>query len=325
LLHKSSLLFPSTQVRVADGTSIVSDVRKELAALEGQIRKARGGEKKALRIEERQLRTEIRKREERVVASILRSADVVLATNTGAATKSLQRVIMRAPEGSAASGDAAQHYFDVVVIDEVAQATEASCYIPAVLGGKLVVAGDHLQLPPTVISEEAARGGLSVTLADRIASKFEKRAAVVSSSPDDSDPASHPAVVCLLDVQYRMHATIMQVGVCCWNRALRFAPHPFCSFLFCVGLNGHHRGTIMVCFTALGSCSGAAMHSTEVVLRQLQLLQRTRLPSSRQSHFPPRAWSLSAQRNYQTPVPLRLQTYQNALVRLQKLLLKLEM
>lgn len=191
------------RVRSAEGTGIVEDVRKELASLGAQYRRARGGaERKAIRAEERQLRSEIRKREERVVAQILRNADVILATNTGAATKALRRS-MQPPssDGESGRGGGTEAFFDVVVIDEVAQATEASCYIPIVLGRKLVVAGDHLQLPPTVISEEAARLGLSVTLADRLSSKFGGAGA---------GRTRHPSLVCLLDVQYRMHADIMR-------------------------------------------------------------------------------------------------------------------
>lgn len=78
--------------------------------------------------------------------------------------------------------------------------TRVACsYIPIVLGRKLVIAGDHLQLPPTVISDVASLEGLSVTLADRVSSKFGR--AIVSR---------HPSPVCLLDVQYRMHEIIMR-------------------------------------------------------------------------------------------------------------------
>jgi ATP-dependent RNA/DNA helicase IGHMBP2 len=215
-------------------------VRHELQEIEAQYRKARDGERKALRGEEKKLRAEIRQREDRVISQILRSADVVLATNTGAATKSLQRALHLA-KGAAGGGDAAQ-YFDVVVIDEVAQATEASCFIPALLGGKLVIAGDHLQLPPTVMSEEAASAGLSFTLADRVAAKFP--------APDSSSSmGSLPSVVCMLDVQYRMHATIMKVWALhcnyCALRCLRFAPTIMCNHC---------------CW-----CSGAAMRCMVVV------------------------------------------------------------
>lgn len=43
-------------------------------------------------------------------------------------------------------------YFDVVVIDECAQALEAGCWVPLLKAGKCVLAGDHQQLPPTVVS-----------------------------------------------------------------------------------------------------------------------------------------------------------------------------
>jgi len=114
-------------VRDAEGTGIVEDVRRELAALGVQFRKARGAaERKVIRAEERQLRSEIRKREERVVWQILRGADVVLATNTGAASKALRRSMQHGRDESTSSSGTAERFFDVVVIDEVAQATEAS-------------------------------------------------------------------------------------------------------------------------------------------------------------------------------------------------------
>ena len=83
--------------------------------------------------------------------------------------------------------------FDVAVIDEAAQAVEASCWIPILKAKKLILAGgmfprtaapivvasplviinellpDHCQLPPTIISEGAAKAGLSLTLFDRYA------------------------------------------------------------------------------------------------------------------------------------------------------------
>ena len=111
------------QVRRAEGTAIVEDVRKELAALGAQYRKARGGaERKAIRAEERQLRAEIRKREERVISQILRGADVILSTNTGAATRVLRKSLQPERDGTLSSSGTVEKFFDVVVIDEVAQA-----------------------------------------------------------------------------------------------------------------------------------------------------------------------------------------------------------
>ena len=47
-----------------------------------------------------------------------------------------------------------QEHFSLVVIDECAQALEASCWIPLLLAKKCILAGDHKQLPPTIISNE---------------------------------------------------------------------------------------------------------------------------------------------------------------------------
>ena len=80
--------------------------------------------------------------------------------------------------------------FETVFIDEAAQALEPGCWIPIAKGQRLVLAGDHHQLPPTVKSEQAAREGLRDTL-------FEK---CIQRQP-------HTAR--MLKVQYRMHAQIM--------------------------------------------------------------------------------------------------------------------
>ena len=83
--------------------------------------------------------------------------------------------------------------FDVVVIDEAAQALEASCWGAIMRGGKVVLAGDHLQLPPTVLSDVAAREGLSETLFQRAHGKWYRENVAV-----------------MLTTQYRMHEDIMR-------------------------------------------------------------------------------------------------------------------
>ncbi len=80
--------------------------------------------------------------------------------------------------------------YHAVVIDEAGQALEPACWIPILKGKKLVLAGDHCQLPPTVKSAEAARKGLSTTLLEKCV-------------------LQHPQAVTLLEEQYRMHQTIM--------------------------------------------------------------------------------------------------------------------
>lgn len=82
-------------------------------------------------------------------------------------------------------------FFDVTVIDECGQGLEASCWIPMLNAKKCILAGDHLQLPPTVISKEAASKGLSLSLLERVVKK-------------------HDDVVKMLNVQYRMNNLIMK-------------------------------------------------------------------------------------------------------------------
>jgi ATP-dependent RNA/DNA helicase IGHMBP2 len=81
--------------------------------------------------------------------------------------------------------------FKTVFIDEAAQSLEAACWIPLLRSERVVFAGDHQQLPPTIKSIEAARAGLSVTL-------FEKGI------------AKHPRMSSMLEIQYRMHESIMK-------------------------------------------------------------------------------------------------------------------
>ncbi len=81
--------------------------------------------------------------------------------------------------------------FGTLFIDEAAQALEAACWIPIRRAGRVVFAGDHCQLPPTVKCYEALKGGLGKTLMERIVEQ-------------------KPEVVTLLTVQYRMHEEIMR-------------------------------------------------------------------------------------------------------------------
>ena len=81
--------------------------------------------------------------------------------------------------------------FGTVFIDEAAQALEAACWIPIRRASRVILAGDHCQLPPTVKSMEALKGGLGKTLMERIVE-------------------NKPECVSLLQVQYRMNDEIMQ-------------------------------------------------------------------------------------------------------------------
>lgn len=81
--------------------------------------------------------------------------------------------------------------FSTLFIDEAAQALEAACWIPIRRAGRVILAGDHCQLPPTVKSIAALKGGLGKTLMERIVE-------------------NKPECVTLLQVQYRMNDSIMR-------------------------------------------------------------------------------------------------------------------
>ena len=80
-----------------------------------------------------------------MVEELLLDAQVILSTNVGAGISVLNK-LERSPSYKP---------FDLVVINEEAQALEASCWIPILRGKRLVLAGDHKQLPPTIKSSNA--------------------------------------------------------------------------------------------------------------------------------------------------------------------------
>jgi len=174
-------------VQASDGTEIVRDCRNEmndhLKTLSNP--KSRSSEKRVAYREMKSLRKEIRSREEKVVGQILRDANVVLATNVGAASSVLNRMVD-------SRGDPIP--FDLVIIDEAAQALEASCWISLLRGKRAVLAGDHKQLPPTIKSTVSeVKNGLGRTLFERLMTSYEKESSGCSK---------------MLEVQYRMHQDI---------------------------------------------------------------------------------------------------------------------
>ena len=112
--------------------------------------------------------------EVRINADIFGQVRVIASTLVGAANKLLDG-----------------QKFGTVFIDEAAQAMEAACWIPIRRASRVIFAGDHCQLPPTVKSLDALKGGLGKTLMERIVE-------------------NKPECVSLLQVQYRMNDEIMQ-------------------------------------------------------------------------------------------------------------------
>lgn len=164
----------------SDNTNVISDIRKDMDKAFSEMKKARDkGQRSNLRREIKDLRRELRSREETAISQILKRADVILATNTGASNDGPLKHLPN-------------DHFDLVVIDECAQALESSCWIALLKAHKCILAGDYKQLPPTIKSQSAASKGLSVSLMERLIKKY-----------GDS-------VVRMVTTQYRMNSAIMQ-------------------------------------------------------------------------------------------------------------------
>ena len=110
----------------------------------------------------------------RINAELFGEARVIASTLTGSANRLLE----------------GQKYH-TLFIDEAAQALEAACWIPIRRASRVIFAGDHCQLPPTVKSLPALKGGLGKTLMECIVERL-------------------PEAVTLLGVQYRMNEEIMR-------------------------------------------------------------------------------------------------------------------
>ncbi|XP_077451632.1 DNA-binding protein SMUBP-2 [Stigmatopora argus] len=164
----------------SDNANIIADIRKDIdKAFLGMKKNKEKGERVSHKREIGELRKELKTREATAIAQILKSADVVLATNTGACDDGPLKFLP------------AEH-FDWVVIDECAQSLESGCWIGLLRARKCILSGDYKQLPPTIKSHVAASKGLSLSLMERLIQMY-----------GDS-------VVRMLTVQYRMNSAIME-------------------------------------------------------------------------------------------------------------------
>ncbi|HEV2481537.1 MAG TPA: AAA domain-containing protein [Puia sp.] len=130
-------------------------------------------QRKALFDEARNVMKAVERTEQYILDDVIGKARVITATLIGANHYTVRNL-----------------RYATAVIDEAGQALEPACWIPILKASRLVLAGDHCQLPPTVKSQEAAQGGLATTLLEKCV-------------------ARHPEAVTLLEEQYRMHQQIM--------------------------------------------------------------------------------------------------------------------
>ena len=144
------------QILKTDDAKLAQDIRAELDSLDKKYMKTKDkNARRSLRIEQRQLRKDLRARERRAVRDLLNHVDVVLATISGTGSHSLDLA-------------ESKRAFDVVIIDEAAQAIEAACWIALLRGKKAVLAGDPYQLGGTVKNKNAEANGLKRSILDRV-------------------------------------------------------------------------------------------------------------------------------------------------------------
>lgn len=145
-------------------------IRKSIREL--QVAKRKGTDQWHQKMD--RLRARATELEIRINNDLFNTAHVIACTLTGSANRILSGM-----------------KFSTLFIDEAAQALEAACLIPMRRAGRVVLAGDHCQLPPTVKCFEAMKQGLGRSLMERLVE-------------------NHPEAVTLLTTQYRMNEDIMK-------------------------------------------------------------------------------------------------------------------
>jgi len=148
-------------------------IRKAIRDMQRSMRRKNQNERETIRNRMSRLRFRATELELAIDASLFDQARVVASTLIGASNRVLE-----------------SHRFTSLFIDEAAQALEAACWVAINKADRVVFAGDHFQLPPTIKCLDAARGGLSETLMQKVATR-------------------KPLAVSLLKIQYRMHDDIM--------------------------------------------------------------------------------------------------------------------
>ena len=166
------------RVAADPSTEVIREMRREVQQLMREAsRDFRGKDghrrRQQIKSEAGQLRGQIRGLERSIIRGVLDRADVVCTTTT------IDDELL---------GD---RHFDTVVIDEACQGTLPSVWQAVSRGDRLILAGDHQQLPPTVLSDTASAAGMKRSLMQRLIES-------------DGDP-----IFRRLKVQYRMHQSIM--------------------------------------------------------------------------------------------------------------------
>ena len=171
-----------TKVENSDNTQFVKKVKREMDKIKRELQKVDYKEKEKkfqLKQELKDKKEDIKGSYKNTVFDIYRKANIILSTCISSGENYLNMAISK------------ENPFDYIIIDECAQGTESLCWVPILQGKKAILAGDHLQLPPTIKSKNAEYV-LSYTLFDRMISTYGNK------------------VTRLLNTQYRMNEKIMK-------------------------------------------------------------------------------------------------------------------
>lgn len=133
--------------------SFQKEFARRRADLRTDLRQCLGDDSLATGIRQllKQLSKSLKQKEKEVINDTLRTAQVIISTNTSSGEPLVQNLPA----------------FDLVLIDEAAQAVEPACWIPLLKGRRAVLAGDPCQLAPVILSRKALEGGLGISLMER--------------------------------------------------------------------------------------------------------------------------------------------------------------
>lgn len=172
-----------------DSKDVLGGIMDDISKLTRKLKKAkRYSDRREIYQELRDLKKDMRSRTRKCFSDAILRSEVVVATLHGSSSRELVNCIRE-------NGD----LFDTLIIDEVSQSLEPSCWIPLIYHKsieKLIIAGDNKQLPPTIKTSKDKNVVklLGTTLFDRLLK--------VQKSPED--------FTCFLNVQYRMNEKIMR-------------------------------------------------------------------------------------------------------------------
>ncbi|HMV43075.1 MAG TPA: IGHMBP2 family helicase [Leptospiraceae bacterium] len=183
--------------KLQDYKKEVLQIKKKAYKFKRNFGKEQREERIALKSEAKELMGIIRDLEINIEKDIVDKAEAICSTFVGITNSPASRI-----------------HFQTVFIDEATQALEPAVWISILRANRVIFCGDHKQLPPVVLSPDAARGKLDVSLFEKILYRLERTVRQNNTEVQKEDKTSKGNLISsfpfvLLDTQYRMHEEIM--------------------------------------------------------------------------------------------------------------------